>query len=86
MFATTVEFNIKVSDAIGQASVDLDALVARWGADPQVSSVAVEWKSTSQSGSGHADVNVSLNGDSRGHLRKAYERLTRQITKERTLL
>jgi hypothetical protein len=87
MLATTVEFNVRapVTGAGSEESPVLAGLVARWRNDPTVSAVAIEWKALPREGDsliGAADVRVDLRGDSRASLRKAYERLTLQITRE----
>jgi hypothetical protein len=90
MFTTTAEFNVD-APVVGVGSEEspaLDALVARWRSDQAVSTVAVEWKALPRAGDalvGAAEVRVVLRGDSRAALRKAYDRLTRQITREGSL-
>ena len=87
MLATTVEFNIgaPVTGTGSEESPVLAGLVARWRNEPTVAAVAVEWKALPREGDsliGVADVRVDLRGESRASLRKAYERLTRQVTRE----
>jgi hypothetical protein len=91
MLATTVEFSVRapVAGVGSEVSPELDALVARWRNDSEVSSVAVEWKALPRAGGalvGAAEVRVGLCAESRAALRKAYERLTRQVTREKSML
>jgi hypothetical protein len=87
---TTVEFSVEapVADVGSEDSPALDALVTRWRDDPEVSAVVVEWKSLPRAGDeliGVAVVQVCLRGGSRLILRRAYDRLTQQITNEGSL-
>src|SRR5262245_25892554 len=90
MLATTVEFSMD-APVVGVGSEEspaLDTLAARWRDDPAVTAVAVEWKSLPREGDaliGAAEVRVGLHGENRAALRKAYDRLTRQITREGSL-
>lgn len=90
MFATTVEFNVDapVTSLGSEESPALEALLARLRDDPAVSEIAVDWKALPRAGEillGAAEVRVVLCGESRAALRKAYDRLTLQITRESTL-
>src|SRR5262245_49011621 len=90
VFATSVEFSV-AAPVVGvecTTSPTLDALVARWRDDPEVSSAAVEWKSLPRAGDaliGVAELRVGLCADTRLGLQKAYNRLTRQVTGDSTL-
>jgi hypothetical protein len=90
MFSTTVKFGIRapVIELGSKTSPILDALIDRWNKDSVVSSVAIEWKSVPRSGEsliGIAEIQVQLKAETRDLLRKTYERLTRQITRDGSL-
>jgi hypothetical protein len=86
MFTTTVEFSVNapVLGIGSDVSPALDALVARWQDDPVVAGVAVKWMALPRAGEnlfGAAKVRVDLQADTKLALRKAYDRLTLQVTR-----
>jgi hypothetical protein len=86
MLETTVEFCVSapVAGVGSDVSPTLDALASRWRDDPSVSSVAVEWKALPREGGaliGSAELHVGLRAQTRPMLRRAYERLTRQVAR-----
>src|SRR4051812_15391011 len=90
MFVTTVEFSVgaPVAGPGSEVSPALDALVARWRNDPEVSSVVVAWKALPHAGGlliGAADVRAGLRAESRAALRKTYDRLARQLSQDGAL-